>query len=40
MTEDVLREGEGEVEDTVPNRKAIGNATAKMFKKGPPRDTK
>ena len=32
MMEDVLREGAGEVEDAKPNRKAIGNATAKMFK--------
>jgi hypothetical protein len=32
MMEDVLREGAGEVENTKPNRKAIGNATAKMLK--------
>jgi len=32
MMEDVLREGAGEVEDTKSNRKAIGNATATMFK--------
>jgi hypothetical protein len=32
MVEDVLREGAGEVEDTLPNRKAIGAATAVLFK--------
>lgn len=32
MVEDVLREGAGEVEDTLPNRKAIGAFTAMLFK--------
>jgi RNA ligase len=33
MVEDVIREGEGEVEDTKPNRRAIGNLAALMYKK-------
>jgi hypothetical protein len=32
MTEDVLRESDGEVVDTMPLRKEIGNRTAKLFK--------
>jgi hypothetical protein len=32
MTEDILRESDGEVIDTMPLRKEIGNRTAKLFK--------
>ena len=34
MVADVLREAEGEIVDGRPARKAIGNATAEMFRKG------
>jgi len=33
MIEDVLREAEGEIENTQAVRKAIGATTAKMFKR-------
>ena len=33
MIDDVIREGEGEVEDNRDNRRAIGQAAANLFKK-------
>ena len=33
MTEDVLREGAGEIEDSKAVRRMIGAATVKLFKK-------